>query len=167
MGSQSAPQPIRLAILEADTPVLGANAKYGGYRGVFRHLFERACAALDPPAPLESQLELTGWDVVNDFEHYPDPDAVDAVLISGSKHNSFEDHEWILRLVDYTRRLLEGGRVRVIGVCFGHQIIGRALGSDVGRSDSGWEVSVTEVSLTTEGKRIFGKDTLVRVPPFS
>jgi GMP synthase-like glutamine amidotransferase len=166
MGSVPAPSPIRLAILEADTPVPKANAQYDRYRGVFRHLFARACAALDPPAELEAELALSAYDVVHDYETYPDPEAIDAVLITGSKHNSFEDDEWILRLVEYTRRLLEGGRVRVIGVCFGHQIVGRALGSPVGRSDHGWEVSVTEMTLTEEGRRIFGKETLVCDPPF-
>ncbi|KAH8680777.1 glutamine amidotransferase class-I [Xylariales sp. PMI_506] len=162
MGSltTSDTRPIRLAILEADTPVPGARAKYGGYGGVFTHLFTRACAALDPPQPLESQLALSAHDIVNDLSSYPDPETLDAVLITGSKHNSFENHEWILRLVEYTKALLDGGRVRVIGVCFGHQIIGRAMGIEVGRSTLGWELSVTEMSLTEEGKKIFGKDTL-------
>ena len=37
------------------------------------------------------------------------------------------------------------------------------MGARVGRNDSqGWEVSVTDVDLTLEGKKVFeGKDTLV------
>jgi GMP synthase-like glutamine amidotransferase len=51
--------------------------------------------------------------------------------------------------------------VRIIGVCFGHQILGRALGVPVGRSDIGWEIAVCDVDLTEKGKALFGKDTLV------
>lgn len=75
-------------------------------------------------------------------------------------HNAFDDDPWILRLVEFTAQLLQQKRVRVIGVCFGHQIIGRALGAPLGRSTKGWETSVTEVKLTDEGVRLFGRDIL-------
>lgn len=153
------PTPLRLAILEADTPVPRAHERYKGYFGVFKHLFERAVA----PAPLESVVTLTGHDVVGDPASYPPLDEVDAVLITGSKHNAFDDDGWIVALVDYTRRALAtGGRVRVVGVCFGHQIVARALGTPVGRSDAGWEVSITETRLTDEGRELFGgRESLV------
>jgi GMP synthase-like glutamine amidotransferase len=51
--------------------------------------------------------------------------------------------------------------VRLVGVCFGHQIIGRALGQKVGRSDGGWEISVTPMQLTAKGKELFGLDEVV------
>lgn len=158
MGSSPPSQPIRLAILEADTPVAGVQAEFGGYGGVFTHLFRRAVA----PAPLEEYLALSAHDVVGGgAAAYPDPETLDAVLISGSKHSAFEHDEWIERLVAYTKRLLEGGRVRVIGVCFGHQIVGRALGAPVGRSPRGWELAVVDMALTDEGKRLFpGLDSL-------
>ncbi|CAJ2513970.1 Uu.00g020890.m01.CDS01 [Anthostomella pinea] len=160
MGSENTIAPIRLAILEADTPVPGIQAKYKSYGGVFTYLFERACAALDPPQPLQSQLTLSFHDIVNDPAAYPDPETIDAVLITGSKYNAFEMDEWIVRLVQYTKRCLEGGRVRVVGVCFGHQIVGRALGAEVGRNTRGWELSVVDHELTEEGKKLFGMDKL-------
>ena len=52
--------------------------------------------------------------------------------------------------------------MRIIGVCFGHQIVGRAMGARLGRNERGWEASVVDVDLTPKGKEIFGKDTLVR-----
>ncbi|KAK4169680.1 putative glutamine amidotransferase [Cladorrhinum sp. PSN259] len=150
--------PIRLAILEADTPVPKANEKYSGYFGVFSHLFTRALA----PEPLSSALTLTGHDIVqNPDSSYPDLDSIDAILITGSKYNSFDNDDWILKLVEYTRKALIHPRVRVIGVCFGHQIVARALGALVARSDKGWEVSVTETQLTEKGKELFGgRETL-------
>ena len=47
-------------------------------------------------------------------------------------------------------------------MCYGHQIVGRALGAKVGRSDKGWEVSVVDVELTAKGKELFGLEELVR-----
>ena len=66
-----------------------------------------------------------------------------------------------MKLVEFTEKLLKQNRVRIIGVCFGHQIIGRAMGVKVGRSDNGWEISVLPVELTAKGKEIFQQDTLV------
>ncbi|GAP82708.2 putative gmp synthase protein [Rosellinia necatrix] len=160
MGSRGPNGPIRLAILEADIPVAGIQAKYQSYGGVFAHLFKRACASFPQPVSLESQLTLSSHEVVNDMTAYPNPDTIDAILITGSKHNAFDNDEWIVRLVNFTKLCIEGGRIRVIGVCFGHQIIGRALGAQLGKNPRGWEVSVTEHELTDEGKKIFGLEKM-------
>ena len=63
--------------------------------------------------------------------------------------------------MSYTEQLLKQDRIRIIGVCYGHQIVGRALGMRVGRSDRGWEASVTLVKMTEKGKELFKKDILV------
>ncbi|RWA03277.1 hypothetical protein EKO27_g11828 [Xylaria grammica] len=160
MGSQHLNAPIRLAILEADTPVPGIRAKYQSYGGVFTHMFKRACASFSHPVPLESQLTLSSHDIVNDPTAYPDPETIDAILITGAKYNAFDSDEWIVRLTQFTKRCLEGGRIRVIGVCFGHQIIARALGAELGRNTRGWEVSVVEHELTDEGKEFFGLEKM-------
>ena len=36
------------------------------------------------------------------------------------------------------------------------------MGVKVGRSDTGWEISVTPMELTAKGKDLFKQDTLVR-----
>jgi GMP synthase-like glutamine amidotransferase len=61
----------------------------------------------------------------------------------------------------------EQTRVRVIGVCFGHQVIARALGVMPTRSHKGWEVAVTPVQLTDKGKQIFGLESLVSIAVIS
>ena len=76
-------------------------------------------------------------------------------------HNSFDDDEWIKKLVAFTKKILDQDRIRIIGICFGHQIVGRALDVKVGRSNRGWEASVCEVDLTPKGKELFGKEKLV------
>ena len=56
--------------------------------------------------------------------------------------------------------------MRIIGVCFGHQIIGRAMGVKVAPSNRGWEVSVCPMELTGRGKELFQKDEVVSVTVF-
>lgn len=63
--------------------------------------------------------------------------------------------------MEFTSKVLADDRVRIVGVCFGHQIVGRALGAKVGPSDDGWEVSVYDAELTEQGKQILGIERLV------
>lgn len=156
MGAQPSPAPIRLAILECDTPQPQTRAKYNSYAGVFTSLLTRATA----PLPVSDVVTITAHDVVNDLHSYPSLDDVDALLLTGSRHTSFDNDPWILNLVEYVKQALENG-VKIVGICFGHQIIGRAVGAGVGKSDKGWEVAVTEVELTEKGKQIFQMDKMV------
>jgi GMP synthase-like glutamine amidotransferase len=72
-------------------------------------------------------------------------------------HNSFDSHPWIVRLVEFIRGLLKPQeRIRVSGICFGHQIVARVLGAEVGRNYRGWEVSVVQVNLTDGAVSVFG-----------
>jgi GMP synthase-like glutamine amidotransferase len=79
-------------------------------------------------------------------------------------HNSFEDIAWMNTLVDFTAKILKQNRIRTIGVCFGHQIVGRAMGVKVGRNDDGWEAAVNDIDLSERGKQLFGKEKLVMPP---
>lgn len=80
--------------------------------------------------------------------------------LTNPEYSSFEDEAWIITLVEFTAKLLQQDRVRIIGVCFGHQILGRAMGVKLGRNDDGWEVAVNDVDLSEKGKQLFGKETL-------
>ena len=161
------PAPIRLAVLETDEPIPSVQAVCGRFGTIFTSLLQAACHSLDPPQTLESQLAISTHDVVTGDPKtaYPDPEAIDAVLITGSKYSAYDNQDWIVRLVAYTRHLLKGGRVRVIGVCFGHQIVARSLGAQVARSPRGWELAVTQMNLTEEGRRVFGANSLVSSSP--
>lgn len=83
------------------------------------------------------------------------------------EYNAFENDSWVLRLVEYVQHALKHPHVRIIGVCYGHQIVARALGAQVVQNDrGGWEASVSEVQQTAKGKLLFGnKDVVVR--PFN
>ena len=73
---------------------------------------------------------------------------------------------WIRQLLAYTRRAIAHPRVKVVGVCFGHQLAGRALGEGIAVGDNNnnkcCEMGVCRVRLSEIGRRIFGVDELVR-----
>lgn len=164
MGSVGPSAPTRLAILEADVPLPSVVERLGKFDAIFTSMFDAACKSLNPPQTLESQLTVTAYDVISGdtTTAYPDPEDIDAVLVTGSRYSAYADDEWVVRLMAFIRRLLlTDDRVRVIGVCFGHQIIARALGAEVVPSPLGWELSLTEMHLTEMGKAVFGVEKLV------
>jgi GMP synthase-like glutamine amidotransferase len=69
---------------------------------------------------------------------YPDSfDAYDAVLLTGSRADSFSDEPWVVTLRERVGELLEQ-RKKLLGICFGHQLIAFCLGAQVGRAPQGW-----------------------------
>jgi GMP synthase (glutamine-hydrolysing) len=78
-----------------------------------------------------------------------------------AEYDAFADEPWIIGLTNYVREVYEKHKKPVIGICFGHQIIARALGARVGRSDRGWEIAVEPIILTDTGRVLFSKNVLV------
>ncbi|KAK5078164.1 hypothetical protein LTR51_000350 [Lithohypha guttulata] len=131
----------RLAILECDTPLPGTAAQYGGYGGVFKALLN-AGAKAEGHTSAEDILDISTHQIESDLDNYPSIADVDALLLTGSPS------------------ALQSKRVRVIGVCFGHQIVARALGVEVGRNPDGWEAAVNNVQLSKKGQELFRVDNL-------
>ncbi|KAL8930929.1 MAG: hypothetical protein Q9208_000030 [Pyrenodesmia sp. 3 TL-2023] len=152
--------PLRVAILECDTGLPKALAKYKRYGAISSALLESGAelAGLG-----KGDLDISIWDVVDEAGVFPELEDVDGVFLTGSKFDSFANIPWTNQLVDFVKKILAQDRVKLVGVCFGHQIIGRAMGARVGRNEEqGWEVSVTDVDLTSEGQKVFeGKEVLV------
>lgn len=150
----------RLALLKCSQPVPVILETVGDYTPIFRTLLE---ASLDVSRPGTEPMSFTldGYDVVNKMEYPPDDVEYDGLLISGSPSSAYEDIEWINRLVAYVKRIIEERpKMKIFGICFGHQIIARALGGSCTPNDGKWEVAVTTLQLTPLGKVIFGSEEL-------
>ena len=117
----------------------------------------------DVPAPLDTQFknypqmfEQRLRSVASDLciktfrvheNHFPDSTGQCCCwLITGSRRSTYEDEPWMRKLEGFIRQLHHEER-KLIGVCFGHQVIVSALGGTVELSSKGWGVgmSINEV----------------------
>jgi GMP synthase-like glutamine amidotransferase len=110
--------------------------------GEYPDMFERLVLAADPSAT------FSVWDVEEGV--YPsdsDVDTVDGFIITGSKSSAYADKEWIRNLERLVQEL-HAKRKKMVGICFGHQVIARALGGTVAKSDKGWGVGVNVYNVS-------------------
>jgi GMP synthase-like glutamine amidotransferase len=150
---------VKLGLLKTGDPPRRAQG-YGDYPQMFRRLL--GDQGLDYRAFAVDQGEL------------PDrPEACDAYLVTGSPAGVYDPLPWIGTLKDF---LVEArGRAKLVGVCFGHQVMAEAFGGKVIKSPKGWGVGehvyqVLEREPWMDGARQIRlpashQDQVVEVPP--
>jgi glucosinolate gamma-glutamyl hydrolase len=144
----------RYALLMALHDSEYATKTYGGYRNVF-------------VAAFGGEEEGERWDsfrvVDGEFPAQEDLPGYDGFVITGSPHDAYGDEAWIRRLC-LLIQTLHAMRKRVLGVCFGHQVLCRALGGKVGKARTGWDVGVRKVTLAQDlsGFDFLGTDLPLR-----
>ena len=85
---------------------------------------------------VDTNIKLKIYDVT--LNDYPaDMDECDGYLITGSKLSVYDEVKWIRDLEHYIRSLNEHKKF-LLGVCFGHQLIAKALGGEVSKAEIGW-----------------------------
>lgn len=128
---------MKLGILRTDAVRPELKPEYGEYPDMFIALLQHS----DP------SLEYAVYDV--ELGEYPvDIDEVDAYLITGSKSSVYEDKPWIIELMEFVRELNRRHK-KLLGFCFGHQLVAQALGGKTERSAKGWGVGLHTHRFTT------------------
>ena len=118
--------PLKICILDNDNLDPAVVDTYVSYGAMTETMF----AAAGVPWQFERFNTTRG--------EYPDSfDAYDAVLLTGSKADSFSDEPWVKTLREHVTALLQQQK-KLLGICFGHQLIACCLGADVGRAPQGW-----------------------------
>jgi GMP synthase-like glutamine amidotransferase len=111
---------MKLAILETGRPPGQLADEFGDYPAMFE-------------AMLGSGFEVESFDV--QAGELPEPRAHHAYLITGSPAGVYDPLPWIAPLQQFIR---DAKDARMVGVCFGHQVMAEALGGHVEKSDRGW-----------------------------
>ncbi len=83
-------------------------------------------------------------------EGLPNLQGYDGVLLTGSPASVRDEEPWMAELGRWAVKAAES--VHVLGVCFGHQIIGEALGGRVGLNPQGGEMGTVRVELSEAGR---------------
>ncbi|MGV1754155.1 type 1 glutamine amidotransferase [Agrobacterium sp. CG674] len=96
----------------------------------------------------EEAFEYVTYPVVDDI--FPDSvESADGWLITGSRYSVNDPDPWIGKLIALICQIKASGRP-MVGICFGHQAIAKALGGAVGENPGGWVAGAAEYR-TPEG----------------
>src|SRR3546814_20568603 len=68
------------------------------------------------------------------------PETQDAYVITGSPAGVYDGLPWIMRLIEWLREAK--GRTKLVGICFGHQVMAQAFGGNVAKADKGWGIGL-------------------------
>ncbi len=125
-----------LGILQCDTVMTQFQSSFGNYPLMLTKLFHR----------IEPEMNIHVYNVQNG-QYPPNINACDAYITTGSKASVYDKADWIKNLEHYIRTLHQVKK-KLIGICFGHQLIAQALGGKTEPAPQGWGVGVHNYSIT-------------------
>ncbi len=89
----------------------------------------------------------------------PSPLEHSAVIVTGSPSMVTDEEPWMTLGMAYLCELVAAG-VPVLGICFGHQLLAKAMGGHVALNPKGREIGSVAVEVTAENPLIVGKPPL-------
>jgi GMP synthase-like glutamine amidotransferase len=118
-----------LGILEAGILPTPQRREHGRFSEVFTRLLEG-----DP------RLRTTGYAAY--LGELPGSvEECDGYLVTGGFQSVYDGFDWIENLKTFVREAAGHSR-KVVGICFGHQVLAEAFGGKVVKSDKGWGLGV-------------------------
>lgn len=83
-------------------------------------------------------------------------------LVPGSLDSAYDDKPWIVSLLHWIEKAYCRG-AKMMGVCFGHQVIARALGGEVRKYDGGFGGGVRQSRVIDDEMKRFFPDERMRL----
>ena len=118
-----------IAILETGGPPGDLAKRFGSYSNMFANMLGTG--------PLPSYDVVAGT--------LPVHDAHDGYILTGSPAGVYDGLPWIAALKDWLRAA--PAATRLVGICFGHQIMAEAYDGWVEKSDKGWSIGLQEYAV--------------------
>lgn len=137
----------RVAILDCDDTVPEVAPTYGArYSDIFITLLQAAAQRI-PNLP---EVTFSAYDPR--VGHFPDPNTVDAILVTGGIVGVNDPLPWIPQLCQFIKGVYEQHpEVRIFGACLGHQMVSYALLRDHGVAvevnPKGYQFGVRSIQL--------------------
>lgn len=122
---------MKIGILQCDHVLEQFQPIFGDYPEMIAKLF----------AKVASDCRFKTYQVQS-LEYPQDLNECDVYITTGSRHGVNDDYEWIKRLEAFICEL-DQAKKPFVGICFGHQLMAKALGGMVNKSDKGWGIGVT------------------------
>lgn len=127
----------RIAILQTGRNNPHLRPDQPDYPALFRDLLGKA--------DKEARLDMISVPVLENI--FPaSPADFDGYLLTGSAAGVYEDHDWLAPLGDFVRQAHALGKP-LVGVCFGHQFLAKALGGAAEKSTKGWGYGIRQTPL--------------------
>lgn len=123
--------------------------KYGGYFGLYKNFLSEAGETWDFFRVVDGQ-----------FPDMEDLYKYDGFVITGSRYDAFGSDVWILKLCLLLQTLKAMG-IKLLGICFGHQILCRALGGTIGRNSAGWDLGSRKIIVSD---KLLAKYSGLKIP---
>lgn len=104
----------------------------------------------------DTEFSFQRWDVrLGEFPQ--SVDECDGWVITGSPCSVYESLNWIADLESLVRAIDRAG-IPLVGICFGHQLVARALGGVVAKAENGWGLGVDIYQPTEAGQKVLGSE---------
>lgn len=128
---------MKIGVLICDNVNPALEGEYGSYKDMFQKLLHA----------VDNQLNLRFY-WVNKREFPTDIHECDAYITSGSKSSVLDSEQWINELEQLIRQIYHA-HIPFIGICFGHQMLAKALGGMVAKAQVGWGVGAATTPILT------------------
>ena len=92
----------------------------------------------------------------------PSREGFAGAIVTGSAAGVYDDLPWIPPLIDWLRAAR--GRTRLVGICFGHQVLAHAFGGMVEKSNKGWGVGLHRYDVRTEEPWMHPRARTIAIP---
>lgn len=83
---------------------------------------------------------------VTEGDFPPTVDTHSTYLITGSPTGVYDDKRWLIGLNQFIQQAYAADK-KLVGICFGHQMLAHSLGGEARKSDKGWGVGLKSVDV--------------------